>query len=37
MEPSEREVDVAGLRTRYLECGSGEPVIFLHGASLGSS
>jgi len=37
MEPFERELDVAGVRTRYLECGCGEPVMFLHGASLGSS
>ena len=37
METLEGEVDVGSVRTRYLECGSGDPVIFLHGASLGSS
>jgi pimeloyl-ACP methyl ester carboxylesterase len=30
-------VNVAGLRTRYLETGRGPAVILLHGASLGSS
>jgi 2-hydroxy-6-oxonona-2,4-dienedioate hydrolase len=30
-------VTVAGLRTRYLEQGSGPTVILLHGASLGSA
>jgi pimeloyl-ACP methyl ester carboxylesterase len=33
----EKFVQVDGLRTRYLEEGSGPPVILLHGASLGSS
>lgn len=33
----EHEVTVDGLRVRYLERGSGIPVIMLHGASLGSS
>ncbi len=33
----EREVTVDGLKVRYLEEGSGMPVIMLHGASLGSS
>lgn len=33
----ERFVDVGGLRTRYLEEGSGPAVLLLHGASLGSS
>ena len=33
----EREVTVDGLKIRYLEEGSGMPVIMLHGASLGSS
>lgn len=28
---------VDGLRIRYLETGAGHPVLFLHGASLGSS
>jgi pimeloyl-ACP methyl ester carboxylesterase len=30
-------VTVDGLRTRYIEEGSGAPVLLLHGASLGSS
>ena len=33
----EREVTVDGLKIRYLEEGSGTPVVMLHGASLGSS
>jgi pimeloyl-ACP methyl ester carboxylesterase len=33
----ERFARVAGLRVRYLEEGSGPPVLLLHGASLGSS
>jgi pimeloyl-ACP methyl ester carboxylesterase len=33
----ERFVNVAGLRTRYFEEGSGPVVLLLHGASLGSS
>jgi pimeloyl-ACP methyl ester carboxylesterase len=35
--PQERFIQVAGLRVRYLEEGSGPPVLLLHGASLGSS
>lgn len=35
--PEDRFVDVNGLRLRYIEEGEGPPVIFLHGASLGSS
>jgi pimeloyl-ACP methyl ester carboxylesterase len=34
---SERFVEAAGLRVRYLEEGSGPVVLLLHGASLGSS
>ena len=30
-------VDVDGLKLRYIEAGSGPSVLFLHGASLGSS
>src|SRR5260221_924147 len=30
-------VTIDGLRIRYIEEGEGPPVIFLHGASLGSS
>jgi hypothetical protein len=33
----DRTVPAAGLNLRYLEAGSGHPVIFLHGGSLGSS
>jgi pimeloyl-ACP methyl ester carboxylesterase len=33
----EKTATVDGLKTRYLEEGSGPPVIMLHGASLGSS
>jgi pimeloyl-ACP methyl ester carboxylesterase len=34
---SEKYVQVDGLKTRYLEEGSGPAVLLLHGASLGSS
>lgn len=33
----DRFVTVNGLRLRYIEQGTGQPVILLHGASLGSS
>ena len=33
----EKTIQVDGLKTRYFEEGSGPAVIFLHGASLGSS
>src|SRR5574337_204759 len=33
----ERTIQVDGLKTCYLEEGSDPPVVFLHGASLGSS
>jgi pimeloyl-ACP methyl ester carboxylesterase len=33
----DKSVRAAGLNLRYLEAGSGHPVIFLHGGSLGSS
>jgi 4,5:9,10-diseco-3-hydroxy-5,9,17-trioxoandrosta-1(10),2-diene-4-oate hydrolase len=33
----DRWIEVDGLRIRYLEAGAGEPVVFLHGGSLGSS
>jgi 4,5:9,10-diseco-3-hydroxy-5,9,17-trioxoandrosta-1(10),2-diene-4-oate hydrolase len=33
----DRYVTAGGLRLRYIELGDGHPVIFLHGASLGSS
>ena len=32
-----KTVSAGGLNLRYLEAGSGHPVIFLHGGSLGSS
>lgn len=35
--PQDKFVDVDGLKTRYIEQGEGHPVVFLHGASLGSS
>lgn len=34
---NEKFVEVDGLRTRYLEEGTGQPALLLHGASLGSS
>jgi pimeloyl-ACP methyl ester carboxylesterase len=34
---AERYVDVEGLRTRWLEEGTGDALVLLHGASLGSS
>jgi pimeloyl-ACP methyl ester carboxylesterase len=33
----DRYVTIDGLRVRYIEQGEGHPVLFLHGASLGSS
>jgi 4,5:9,10-diseco-3-hydroxy-5,9,17-trioxoandrosta-1(10),2-diene-4-oate hydrolase len=33
----DKTIRAAGLNLRYLEAGSGHPVIFLHGGSLGSS
>jgi pimeloyl-ACP methyl ester carboxylesterase len=36
-EIEDKFVTVAGLRTRYIEQGSGPAVILLHGASLGSA
>jgi 4,5:9,10-diseco-3-hydroxy-5,9,17-trioxoandrosta-1(10),2-diene-4-oate hydrolase len=37
MEYQDKFVDVDGLKLRYIEDGSGPSVLFLHGASLGSS
>ncbi len=34
---SDQFVQVDGLKTRYIEQGSGPAVVLLHGASLGSS
>ena len=30
-----RDIDVDGVRTRYLECGDGQPLILVHGGSFG--
>ena len=35
--PQDKFVTVDGLKLRYIEQGEGRPVVFLHGASLGSS
>ena len=37
MSYSDKFVEVDGLKLRYIEAGSGPSVLFLHGASLGSS
>jgi pimeloyl-ACP methyl ester carboxylesterase len=37
MEYQDKFVEVDGLKLRYIEDGSGPSVLFLHGASLGSS
>lgn len=37
IRPEDKFVEVDGLRLRYIEEGSGPSVLFLHGASLGSS
>jgi pimeloyl-ACP methyl ester carboxylesterase len=34
---ADRYIAIGGLRMRYLEQGAGHPVLFMHGASLGSS
>ena len=36
-KPAERSIVVDGLNLRYIELGEGPAVLFLHGASLGSS
>ncbi|CAM3721839.1 alpha/beta fold hydrolase [Bordetella tumulicola] len=33
--PEGRWVDVAGVRTRYFEAGTGEPVVFVYGGNFG--
>jgi pimeloyl-ACP methyl ester carboxylesterase len=33
----ERSIDVAGIKTRYHEAGSGEPVVFIYGGNFGSA
>ena len=37
IKPEDKFVSVDGLKLRYIEEGSGPSVLFLHGASLGSS
>lgn len=37
IKPEDKFVSVDGLKLRYIEAGSGPSVLFLHGASLGSS
>src|SRR3954467_1082709 len=37
VKPEDKYATVDGLRLRYIEEGSGPAVLFLHGASLGSS
>ncbi len=37
IKPEDKFVNVDGLKLRYIEQGSGPSVLFLHGASLGSS
>ena len=37
IKPKDKFVNVDGLQLRYIEEGSGPSVLFLHGASLGSS
>ena len=37
IQPEDKFVSVDGLKLRYIEEGSGPSVLFLHGASLGSS
>jgi pimeloyl-ACP methyl ester carboxylesterase len=37
IKPEDKFVSVDGLKLRYIEDGSGPSVLFLHGASLGSS
>ena len=37
IKPADKFVSVDGLKLRYIEAGSGPSVLFLHGASLGSS
>src|SRR5574341_1124053 len=37
IKPEDKFVSLDGLKLRYIEAGSGPSVLFLHGASLGSS
>ena len=36
MLPEGRWIDVDGIRTRYFEAGSGEPVVFIYGGNFGT-
>lgn len=36
MQFENKFVDVNGIRTRYIECGTGEPLILLHGGGAGA-
>lgn len=35
--PAERWIDVDGIRTRYYDAGSGEPIVFIYGGNFGTS
>jgi pimeloyl-ACP methyl ester carboxylesterase len=35
--PPAREIDVAGVATRYYEAGSGQPVLFIYGGNFGTA
>lgn len=35
--PAARWIDVDGIRTRYYEAGSGEPIVFIYGGNFGTS
>ncbi len=35
VEIAERWLDAGGIRTRYLEAGAGEPIVFIHGGHAG--
>src|SRR5689334_11218439 len=35
--PDARTIDVAGIKTRYYEAGSGEPIVFIYGGNFGTS
>ena len=34
--PEGRWLDVDGIRTRYFEAGSGEPIVFIYGGNFGT-
>jgi hypothetical protein len=34
--PEGRWIDVDGIRTRYFEAGTGEPIVFLYGGNFGT-